>query len=488
MHPQRACAAAGLCLLACAHAAAVSTPFSLPGSPIWASPSSDFVWLRSPEFRLRAAPLSATVEFAALGSPGTRGTLQAKLLGAACVHVNGVLVSCGPGHNVPTETQIVRALDVRSFLRSAPALNVLGLECYYATQGAPPPRMQATLRVTDASGTYTVTSTGANWTASPADAYFNPTGDAGVSWYAFPNEDLDRTAFPLGWALPGFAGGWPRAAPAPAFAYPLYLEAASPPLTLVRHACAVTSPAPGRQILDFGQEFIGGVNLTFVGAPVGARVHVILAEELMEGGGSVRSPMRTGNDWNSSWRLAGSAALDTGIVHHEPIQFRYAQIDQFSGAADTIFTPGPGGGAGAWVIQHPAGGDGHNPFEAPCSTSAPAAALWGSAPVPRTPLATFSSDSAALDAVFSFCAYTIIATSLDVNVDGQTRERDVDIVDALNTARGQYAVFSPLDVSVAERTARETFTNDTGMWSQWCAWSWGGGRCAAWLLNPPPYF
>ena len=48
-----------------------------------------------------------------------------------------------------------------------------------------------------------------------------------------------------------------------------------------------------------------------------------------------------------------------------------------------------------------------------------------------------------------------------------TETRDVDIVDALNTARGQYVVFSPSDVSIAQRTALEAYTNDTGQWAQW---------------------
>ena len=58
---------------------------------------------RSPEFTLSGA-LSGNVTFAALGSPGTQGTLQAKLLGAFTLYVNGVLVTAGPGHNVPTDT------------------------------------------------------------------------------------------------------------------------------------------------------------------------------------------------------------------------------------------------------------------------------------------------------------------------------------------------------------------------------------------------
>ncbi len=125
------------------------------------------------------------------------------------------------------------------------------------------------------------------------------------------------------------------------------------------------------------------------------------------------------------------------------------------------------GAASAWVVQHLAGGDGRNPFEKPCAASIPAADAFGTGSPIRTPLGSWASSNVALDTVWNFTAYTIIATSLDVNVDGQTRERDVDIVDALNTALGQYYVFSPGDSSVQRRTLLEMFTNDTGMWTQW---------------------
>jgi hypothetical protein len=154
-------------------------------------------------------------------------------------------------------------------------------------------------------------------------------------------------------------------------------------------------------------------------------------------------------------------------VHHEFVQFRYAQVEQDPAAGPvTTFTPAT---ALAWVLQHPLGGDGSNPWEHACSASRPAAAAWGAparAP-PRTPLGAFASSSPALDTVFNFSAYTMAATAMDVNVDGQTRERDVDIVDSLINARGQYALFSPGDTSIARRTLREALGNDTGMWSQW---------------------
>ena len=470
------------CLVACAAAAAspaqppddvargASQSPVLSGAPIWSgNGSASFALLRAPDFALRAWPVtSARLLYTSAGSPRPpAGTTQAKLLGAAALWVNGVLVGAGPGHAVPTAAQPVRAADVRPFLRGGGAANALGVASFFArnqAQHGDAPGVQAVLEIVDGAGAYNVSATGGAWTAwEAADAYYNPTGDAGISWYPMPNEMLDRRVFPAGWAEPGFSGGagWAAAAPAPAWRNPLYFEPGPPPVALVRSACAVTAPAPGVQIIDFGQEFMGGVNLTLTGA-AGARVSVVVGEELMPGGGAVRSPLRTGNRWNSTWTLSGVPALDAGIVQHEFIQFRYAQV---TGAVAPL-TPAT---ARAWVIQHPAGGDGANPFEHDCSRSTPATTAWGAAGAApaRTPLGAVTSSSSALNTVWSFCAYSIVATSLDVNVDGQTRERDVDVVDALNTALGQFYIFSPGDYSVSERTALEIFTNDTGIWSQW---------------------
>jgi hypothetical protein len=153
------------------------------GAPIWTSNvSSNFCFLRSPDFVLRASPLAAVLSFAALGSPRPpEGTTQAKLLGAAAIYVNGVLASVGPGHNVPTASQVVRNVDVLPFLRAGGAQNALGIASFFArafsTGVDDVPRVEAVLEVTDSEGQYNVTSTGdLSWRAWPADAYFNPTG------------------------------------------------------------------------------------------------------------------------------------------------------------------------------------------------------------------------------------------------------------------------------------------------------------------------
>ena len=415
--------------LAVLAACAVADGSVLTGAPVWASdPSgtSGFVMLRAPDFTLRSAAQSATLFFAALGSGATQGTLQAKLLGSAAVHVNGVLVTLGPGHNVPTDTQVVRGVDVLPFLRGGGAANTVGIVGRFdRTSPAPAqPRVQAVLQVTDAGGAYNVTATGASWSAWVADGYFQPSGDAGIAWYHMSQEDLNRSAYPQGWAQPGFqspVGAWSPAVEQPAWLAPLAFEAAPPPATLVRTACSVTNLSPTRQVLDYGQEFMGGVNLSFAGAAPGTRVTVTLAEEL-QADGTVLSPARTRNRWCSNWTLSGDAAggRDSGNVQHEFVQFRYAQVD---GAVAALAARSAA--AGAWVLQYPAGGTGRNPWEAACSRSTPAAEAYGSGAPPGAPLGAWASSSAPLDAVFNLSAYTILATSLDVNVDGQTRERDV---------------------------------------------------------------
>ena len=245
------------------------------------------------------------------------------------------VVPVAPALQLVTLT-ILPAIAVLPFLRTGSSFNTVGISSFfaraYATGAEDVPRVEASLLITDAIGSYNATSSSVAWTAWAADEYFNPTGDAGVSWYPMPNEYLDRRVFPLGWASSGFvpATPWPAAVEQPVWDVPLLSEHGAPPTILVRvGACNVSRVNASRQIIDFGQEFMGGVNLSFPSAVPGTRVTVTVAEELLPGGTGVLSPARTGNRWASTWTLAGNAALDVGVHHHEFIQFRYAQVRSF---------------------------------------------------------------------------------------------------------------------------------------------------------------
>lgn len=140
------------------------------------------------------------------------------------------------------------------------------------------------------------------------------------------------------------------------------------------------------------------------------------------------------------------------------LQFRYAEI---------IGSPVQLSQANlrAWVVQHPFEGTGENPYEIPCAVSTP------NVPPPSArPVATygqFSSSSPGLDAVFNLTAYTAVSTTLDINVDSQTRQRDLCHIDALITGHEQYAVFPVGDYAIQKRTFRDAFANDSAAWPQW---------------------
>ena len=84
-------------------------------------------------------------------------------------------------------------------------------------------RLLLKLVLTHTDGSSTAVSTGAHWTATPANKVFNPTGSSGA-WAGssgFPHEMIDMREYPAGWSLPGFKGGWGQAKVQPPFVLPL---------------------------------------------------------------------------------------------------------------------------------------------------------------------------------------------------------------------------------------------------------------------------
>jgi alpha-L-rhamnosidase len=180
-------------------------------------------------------------------------------------------------------------------------------------------------------------------------------------------------------------------------------------------------------------------------------------------GGLVMVPTRAAENYTSRWSLVptddpNGHPANQAMSAHEFNQFRYAEI---------VGSPVPLTAANvrAWVVQYPFQGTGVNPFETPCAVSTP------NLPPPTNPrpltYGTFTSSSPGLDAVFNLTAYTAIATSLDINVDSQTRQRDLCHIDALITAQEQYAIFPSGDYALQRRTFRDAFANDSAAWAQW---------------------
>ena len=81
---------------------------------------------------------------------------------------------------------------------------------------------------------------------------------------------------------------------------------------------------------------------------------------------------------------------------------------------------------------------------------------------PPAAMATFASSNGSLNAVWGLVRYTLVAVSLDVNTDSNTRQRDLCHTDAFITSLGQMALSS--EYGVQQMTAEDAFQLDSNIW------------------------
>ena len=304
--------------------------------------------------------------------------------------------------------------------------------------------------------------TGASWRTRDADQVFNPRGSTGAwatsgPWYsygAFPQEMIDMRRYPAGWQHFGFVedSAWKPAAVAAPFALPLQNKPSRPISVWTRQAATVTphagtaeAPCKNCYVMDFGLEMQGHVNLTFSSATAGHVVTVLLSEELRDDG-TPRVPMFTGNNFTYVWTLRQGAQ---SVTAHEYIEFRYGMVVNAPEPMTTAH-------AGAWVVRYP-----HSDAAADSYGDVPTLPVSSPLRRPAT-LATFVSDSADLNAVWGLVRHTIVATSLDVNVDSNTRQRDLCHLDAFITSLGQMSLSN--EYGVATMTTQNGFMQDSNIW------------------------
>ena len=457
----------------------VPTDLATTAIPIWAASRSAFVMVRS-DFQvasskaLTAAVAFVTAQQSPLCVPDTRlatvdygaciphgGTSQPKLLGSYTLYVNGVLVGVGPGRRV-NGTQGVDAIDVISVLRVG--ANAIGLQGYHTTAiSSDTPRLLLQLVLTYADGSKARLSTGPHWGALAADHIFNPVGSTGA-WAGrtgMPHEAIDMRNYPPGWSTSAFStSSWGNASVAAPFVLPLGAKsalAARPIAVFSRRAASVKvlspsggltpSPTDGlRYLVDFGRELQGGINISFVRGVAGQVLSVKLSEELLPDG-SVKVPMRTGNDFADTWTLRDGAQT---VMQHEYMEFRYAQIDVPAG-----FEPLMPENVRAWVIRYPLSDDAEDQYD-------DVPMLEPTALRPAAMLAAFSSTDTSLNSVWDLVRHTLVATTLDVNTDSNTRQRDLCHTDAFITAIGQLALSS--EYGVSQMTAEDGFQLDSNIW------------------------
>ena len=161
------------------------------------------------------------------------------------------------------------------------------------------------------------------------------------SWLG--GEDYDARRELTGFDQPGYDySGWKNALPAEHLPFAVLSARTSPPLRVVeeRPAVAVTNPAPGRYVVDFGLNFAG--IYTYTGSqPAGTRVE-FYPSELLDETGNI-NPASTGSSEDTpiydsyTFKGVGEESYTPTFVYHG---FRYLEIrgleeaptaDQFTG-------------------------------------------------------------------------------------------------------------------------------------------------------------
>eukprot|EP00750_Incisomonas_marina_P012861 INCI17172.1.p1 GENE.INCI17172.1~~INCI17172.1.p1 ORF type:complete len:598 (+),score=75.71 INCI17172.1:319-2112(+) len=369
----------------------------------------------------------------------SHGNNSSKLLCAYKLWVNGIPMGVGPGRKVGGRIS-VDSYDLSSFVRDGRNDTVhIAVETFYQRahsvfHGEALPDDAGGLLVVvhptagDDAFTRAAQSQFGKWVAFDATAAFNPqTGPtafgAGTTYYSQPLEFIDGTLFPHFWRVPGkmyecLADGWSPVSPRAFFADGVQPRRAPPVLFMDVEAASfhmLELPLPGyHYVVDFGKEFQGHLNVTFLNGTAASGLTIRVGEQLDSVTGRVVFHALAGNIWEWNWTIA--AGVNT-LSPHEYVEFRFAEI---------IGAPEPPSKSliRGWAVRYPL-----RPNAAASTTRTGGADPESSRPA-FTAGVQLSSSDARLNAVWELCQYTLEAGTLDVNTDSNTRQRDVCTLDA----------------------------------------------------------
>jgi alpha-L-rhamnosidase len=316
--------------------------------------------------------------------------------------VNGTAVDAWPSLSYPDE-QYMRAVDLTGLLTGGPRSAIGVLHRWYgAGQGRPEssPGLLVQVSVHYTNGQRAVFGSDATWRELPAEwlpsPQRNPDGGDFVEW-------VDGRLQPQGWSSPGFdARSWsPVTVVGPAGSAPFSRTYAQ--RTTIRempvHPVRLHTLANGAVVADFGAIYAARPKVTFNTGTPGATV-TLRAGYLLDPDGQVSTLHGTQEtNLSSSYVMrAGSQAFEAFTY----FGFRYLQIDN------------PG--------QTLSGND--------------VVALTRHAAMPDVPVATFSSDSRMLNAVWRLTTRSCLYCSQEQFVDTPTREKGPFLWDGANESEG----------------------------------------------------
>jgi hypothetical protein len=316
-------------------------------------------------------------------------------------------------------------------------------------------------KATNATSTGNLDAAEEPWLAFNATAAFNPGGGIGGMYFQ-PAENMIMALWPAGWRLPGYvttaAAGW---IPAISSAEPgargssmtFAAKEAAAVVQRYRPAAALKPVVPAncsgyRYIVDMGRELQGGIQLSLNGTGFENHSFTVRLGETLLSNGSVRAHMTAGCHYEERWTLThGLNLFDMGQEYKE---WRWAELLELPApirptdvGAWVVHYPldvpeSGSAAAAAAVAQHPDAGASSQPAPSPPADDPP-----GTPSVPygeRDTITAFRSSDEGLNAVWGLGRWTILTTSLDVNTDSNTRQRDNCMIDAYITAMGQFSV------------------------------------------------
>lgn len=376
----------------------------------------DFAFFRA-ELRLSPKQLGR-LEYAVLEATATSPEKSRQYV--YNLYVNGSSVLVGPPRYGTTPDGRVAlyydSAEVRPLLVSG--VNCVGAICYAVNDRAFFCRL--TLYYSDGTS-FCALRPGSDWFTFEGDAAFGKNNSVGTGYYVAAANNLDSTVYPHGFCLPGFEQtGWLPAARRDMARAMAVVPSGEDGMN--RYDCekrAIISRLPsGDYVVDLQKETVGGLKLS-VNAPERTEIRLYYGEQLNPDG-TVKYKMLTGNIYAEKWVLKkGEQTLRTLDL----LTYRYVQI---SGCGFELTSENVTGTQvrAAWLEQ-----------------------------------AGFSSDSRLLNDIYELTRHTVKATTQNLYVDSQSRERGAYEGDALINLHAAY-VFED-NYSIGSFTLRYLYTHRT---------------------------